>query len=257
MDKFSRFIDSNIKVPYESQISLWVYTIIKTKNLKIKFDEFIMSEQLIDDFNRDIKDLNFRKNLEKMITNNSKVIQAKLDELINTPWEVIKPVVWNNNLNNEYFIKNLTLSHRFEIYIDCEFKNRGIDIGLYYGRYGQHNGECEAGIEIKRDIKSKETGNLYIEYAERHYNNGPWVDSGIFKKDNTKYFLTGNIEEYYILNKQELKNLYEKVEKSNGKLNDGCKVVMAKRGTSKGFIIPKSVASKLSMSLDELVNIMR
>ena len=78
-------------------------------------------------------------------------------------------------------------------------------MGLYYGKDEQYyKGESELGIEIKRDIKASETGNLYIEYEERLRNRGQWVKSGILKDDNTKYFIIGDIGQYWILSKEQL-----------------------------------------------------
>ena len=103
------------------------------------------------------------------------------------PWTLVKHVVWNSNLGNEYFIKNLTLSHRFDIYIDCMFKRQRLDIGLYYGRDLQYSGENAEGIEIKRDMMVPKTGNLYIAYEERHCAGASsWVVSDVYKAETRR-----------------------------------------------------------------------
>ncbi|NRY63829.1 hypothetical protein [Clostridium beijerinckii] len=56
---------------------------------------------------------------------NQETITNLLKKLNDEPWNYVKPVIWRNNMGNDYVIKNLTLSHRFEIYIDCLFKSEG------------------------------------------------------------------------------------------------------------------------------------
>lgn len=151
---------------------------------------------------------------------------------------------------------DLTLSHRFEIYIERQLARRGVNLGLYYGRDQQYTqGENDLGIEIKRDIKSRETGNLYIEYAERLNQDGEWVSSGIFKDDNSNYFLIGDIDEYWIFKRNDLEDLYKAIVNNGGRLHNGCKKVEAIGGTSLGYIIPKSITNNMSLSLDQLVEI--
>lgn len=253
MDEFLKYIDAESKVSYESQIALWLYDVMISKNSKIKFEESLITENLIACFNNFLLNEKSKDDFREMIKGNQEVITYFLTKLNNEPWNYVKPVIWSNNVDNQYFIENLTLSHRFEIYIDCKFKNIGIDIGLYYGKDGQHNGECEFGIEIKRDIMSKKTGNLYIEYQERHYVTGDWVYSGIFKNDNTKYFLAGDIDGYWILEKKALIDLYNEIKMNNDSLSNGCRLVGARRGTSLGFIIPKNVADTMSLDINDLI----
>ncbi|NRY63828.1 hypothetical protein [Clostridium beijerinckii] len=88
---------------------------------------------------------------------------------------------------------------------------------------------------------------------ERHYVTGPWVYSGIFKSDNTRYFLTGDIDIYWILSKDDLIKLYDKIDSNGGCLINGCRLVKAQRETSLGFIIPKSVADKMSLDINNLI----
>lgn len=88
------------------------------------------------------------------------------------------------------------------------FRRHGYDIGLFYGKDQQyHQGETKAGIEIKCDMRLQKTGNVYIEYQERMTNAGEWVDSGILKQDQTKYFLIGTVEEFFILPRETAKLL--------------------------------------------------
>lgn len=253
MEEFYRLINAEEKVPYKSQISLWIYS--KMLNNNSTFDNFIMSEKLIDEFNKLIQDNEFRNKFQQMFISEKKTIDCLMNTFLEKPWKIIKPVIWNNNLDNPYFIKNLVLSHRFEIYIDCKFKDRDFDIGLYYGRDGQYNGENAAGIEIKRDMMINKTGNIYIEYSEKHYaNNHNWVNSGILKDDNTRFFLIGDIDKYYILQKNDLINIYQRIRENDKELIEkGCRFVSANRETSKGFIIPINVAKEIELTIDDVI----
>ena len=159
---FLKKINGQEKLTYESQIALWMYKMYIDQNYQLEYEDLIITEGLINQFNNSLNNEEFKNIFERLINNNKALITLMLRDFKETPWEFVKPVIWSNNVDNDYFIENLTLSHRFEIFIDTKFKNEGVDIGLYYGRSGQHQGECKLGIEIKRDMKSKETGNLYF-----------------------------------------------------------------------------------------------
>lgn len=252
MDKLLSFIKPQEKVSYESQIALWYFYNIEYRE-NIDFENYIMSEPLIYKFNNAIQNQSFKKKFITVLDKNIQEINRLLDIFHAEPWKIIKPVIWRNNLDNVYFIENLTLSHRFEIYIDYLFNNHGIDMGLYYGRDGQHNGETQIGVEIKRDMKLVETGNIYIEYAEKHNaNNERWVNSGILKNDNTRYFLIGDINEYYILRKRNLIDIYNRLIRKQ--YVHGCKMTGAGRRTSLGFIMSRSIAANITLSIQDVIN---
>lgn len=251
MERFYRPIDPQEKVPYESQIALWAYLALTGRSRR--FEDFVMSEALIKRFNADIRREDVRRQLDGILRREAATVDRLLQAFQTEPWTVVKPVVWNANAGNCYFIENLTLSHRFEIYIDCVFKVRGLDIGLYYGRELQYSGENAAGIEIKRDMMAVKTGNLYIEYAERHYAAGSWIASGILKDDNTRFFLLGDVGKYYILRKSDLLGLYEALTGTPPRpVPPGVRKAEAKRGTSLGFLLPARLAEGMAPPLAEL-----
>ncbi len=123
---------------------------------------------------------------------------------------------------------------------------------------GQYNkGENEKGIEIKNDMMYKKTGNLYFEYAEKSKGeNYLFVNSGILKKDNSKYFLIGDYDKFWIFRKKRLVEIYhEKKEEvknnSNSKSLRGIRFVQI--DTSKGYIFPIIEAEKEAISMAQLV----
>lgn len=249
----SFFVDVNEKISYEKHIFIFIY--IRMNNSNVKYEDVIFYEELLEDYNKFLEDDRNRSTFIDYLNSNKKVIDSILFKFKQSPWNYVKPVIWKDRDRSQYYITNLTLSHRFEVYIESLFASRGIELGLYYGKDDQYNqGETKLGIEIKRDIKSKETGNLYIEYAERLNSYGEWVDSGIFKEDNTRYFLIGDIDKFWILDKLDLIDLYHEISQSEfNRLENGCRFVKAGRGTSLGYIIPKDVVNQICIEFEDLV----
>ncbi len=95
-------------------------------------------------------------------------------------------------------------------------------------------GESVQGVEVKYDIRSYKTGNLYIEIAESRYKGTPLVPSGIYRKDNTVTWLIGTYHYAYIIPKSLLIAYHKKMQP---------KEFVIKLGTSKGFIIPKATVN--------------
>jgi len=81
-----------------------------------------------------------------------------------------------------------------------------------------------------------ETGNAYIEIAEKSDpKNDKYVNSGIYRDDNTWLWLIGNYTEIYIIQKNLLKMLVE-----TGRYRQ----VENDRKTSIGYLIPKEILKR-------------
>lgn len=126
---------------------------------------------------------------------------------------------------------------------DLLLKEIGISLSTYSSKKYQYNiGENKQGIEIKFDDRYKETGNLYIEVEEKsNANNWYYVNSGIYRNDNTWLYLIGDYNEVFIFSKKQLiimheKNIYK----------------LVKTPTSIGFLIPNKDAEKYSIKKFEL-----
>jgi hypothetical protein len=126
---------------------------------------------------------------------------------------------------------------------DLLLKEIGISLSTYSSKKYQYDiGENKQGIEIKFDDRYKETGNLYIEVEEKsNANNWYYVNSGIYRNDNTWLYLIGDYNEVFIFSKKQLIILHEK---------NIYKLV--KTPTSIGFLIPKNDAEKYSIKKFEL-----
>ena len=105
----------------------------------------------------------------------------------------------------------------------------GLPIISYSSKKYQHEvGENKAGIEIKNDQKFRQSGNFYVETAEKsNAENQYFVVSGIYRNDNTWLYILGDYETIYVFSKDQLKILHRK-----GRF----KLVETK--TSQGFLLP-------------------
>ena len=97
--------------------------------------------------------------------------------------------------------------------------NYGIVIQPYSSKKYQFEvGESLQGYEIKYDARStgdcthgycEATNNVAIEvYEKTNGNNDKWVASGILRKDNTIYYVIGNYDMCWIIDKMVLIRLY-------------------------------------------------
>lgn len=119
-----------------------------------------------------------------------------------------------------YYEKQLETGRQFQDVVTGELYQRGIVIvGYASRRFQRSHGENMLGAEIKRDGQFRETGNLYIEIAEKsHPDRATYVPSGIFREDNSWLFVIGDEETVYIFSTKYLRLLtksrgWRKVEK--------------------------------------------
>jgi len=98
-------------------------------------------------------------------------------------------------------------------------KNLGISITIFKSKKYQYNiGETVQGVEIKYDARStgdctykecKASGNVGIEVAEKtNASNMNFIESGIYRNDNSWLYIVGNYDCAWIFNKNLLKILH-------------------------------------------------
>lgn len=128
---------------------------------------------------------------------------------------------------NQYYKNCLEEGLAFQDYVTEKLYNLGIPLVTYSSRnYQLGVGENKAGIEIKFDRKFRETGNFYIETAEKaDPKNKNYVPSGIYRNDNTWLYLIGDYQTIYVFSKEQLKKCSDKFRK-------------VETPTSKGFLLP-------------------
>ena len=96
--------------------------------------------------------------------------------------------------HNGYYVKKLEEGLEFQDVATTALYQRGIVVVAYSSRRWQNErGENMLGAEIKRDGKFRQTGNLYIETAEKsHPDNPAYVPSGIMRSDNSWLYVIGD-----------------------------------------------------------------
>lgn len=184
---------------------------------------------------------NFKPTREDVEEYNKKVEQFK------KVWnedkgKIHKPISFNkqeevDEENN--FEGCMEIGHKWELYIEREFAECGINLGMYYDER-QFIGENEFGIEIKHDDKIQVYDRVYIEYDAINKDGSKFIDGGITKEDNSIYWLQGNESYgYFIFYKKDLYEIYKKV-KLEGQDIKGCSLRCRK--TSEGKITSHGVA---------------
>ena len=143
---------------------------------------------------------------------------------------------------NGYYQQKLEQGLQFQDFATRELYQRGIVVVGYSSKYYQNKcGENVLGAEIKRDGLFRDTGNLYIETAEKsHPDNENYILSGIFRKNNSWLFVIGDEKTLYIFSTKYLQMLsgrYRKVEKT----------------TSRGYLMPLDEAEKYCIRKIEII----
>jgi hypothetical protein len=148
-------------------------------------------------------------------------------------------------MTDEYKEK-LQAGLEFQDYVsDVLINELGIPVTSYNSVKYQYRGENRQGLEIKYDRRYSDTGNLYIEIAEKsNANNYSFVKSGIYRDDNTWLYIIGDYNKLFIFGKRTLILMHE----SN-------KYKYVEIGTSKGFLVPNKKAEKLSLKVINKHNI--
>lgn len=113
------------------------------------------------------------------------------------------------NYSQQVYLPQKEESEQFQDYLCEELNKRGFILQNYTSkRYQMQVGENVQGMEIKRDGKFRTTGNLYIEESEKSDpSNAKYVQSGIWRNDNTWLFGIGDEYEFFIFTVKTLRRL--------------------------------------------------
>ena len=138
------------------------------------------------------------------------------------------------------YYKQLADGNEYQDFVAEKLYEMGIAVISYASKKYQYTvGENRCGFEIKHDKKLAETGNLYIEIAEKNKaSNKSFIPSGIYRNDNTLLYIIGDYNKIFIFDKKRLRTIYEGkyYEKINGRY--------VEIGTSQGFLIPADYAEE-------------
>lgn len=142
--------------------------------------------------------------------------------------------------DNGYYAKQLEVGKEFQDFVTREMFRLGWPIVGYSSRkYQLQYGENIMGAEIKRDQRFRDTGNLYIETEEKaDPRNAIFVQSGIFREDNSILFIIGDDADFWILATRILRQL------AKAKIGGELIYRRVEIPTSRGFLLPIDHADK-------------
>ena len=144
---------------------------------------------------------------------------------------------------SKYYRQQLQNGQLFQDFVvDFCWTHLGLAVVQYNSKvYQQAVGESRTGVEIKFDMKFKNTRNLWIEVAEKaRPRPGAYAESGINRSDNTWLYCIGDYDKFYIFAKVFLVALAQ-----SGRyriLENGTK-------TSEGYLLPEKDADKYAAAV--------
>jgi hypothetical protein len=141
--------------------------------------------------------------------------------------------------NNGYYKEKLEQGLQFQDFVTQRmYLNGWVMVGYSSRLFQIKYGENIMGAEIKNDQNFRKTGNLYIEIAEKsHPDNDEFVASGIYREDNSVFFIIGDTQTFWIFSTKLLRLLAE-----CGRYRS------VQIPTSKGFLLPLADSDKYSIS---------
>ena len=242
-------------------LDIYIYNLICVRKLnKDSFSEndylsFCLTSSMIDDYNAAVR--NHDNNISDVINdfkNNNLALVSSFFSGYGTTFPP-KVIVWDQRYHTQYYIEKLQESFLFELYIYTLFLENGMDLNPYLTEEGQNTGENEKGVEIKNDTMYKTTNNVYIEYQEKsNVLNSVFVNSGILKDDNTKFFLIGDRDKFWIFDKQQLVALFNQEYAKNQRrmpLLQGIR--FAGNKTSRGMLLSVQIADQLTKTIVDVI----
>lgn len=145
------------------------------------------------------------------------------------------------NLQTSNYQTLLEEGLKFQDFVTMELMRRGVLTILCFRsqQYQYRVGESANGVEIKLDKRFRQTGNLYIEIAERTSTDKQFSPSGIHRPDNTWLWVIGDYKTLYIF----AKNVLQLVQK---------RFIPVITATSKGYLMPVGDAKKLAAKIIEV-----
>lgn len=126
----------------------------------------------------------------------------------------------------------------YQDFLVDKLAEHGILLQNYSSKQYQYDkGENRNGIEIKHDMVSLSTGNIYIEIAEKSDPaNERYIPSGILREDNTWLYLVGNYEFAYIFSKKLMQKWH---------YDKRFDPYYKETPTSQGYAIPEKIARNI------------
>ena len=143
---------------------------------------------------------------------------------------------------NEDFQIDLRAGQEYEDFVAEQLWHHRWPIYVYQSRKWQwKSGESVNGIEIKLDRKFRDTGNLFIETAERRTTTGAsqWRPSGIYDEHEPRILAIGDYRTIYLLGVRWL---------IHGLVNH----LEIEKGTFRGYVLKLSHAESSALDIIEV-----
>ena len=130
-------------------------------------------------------------------------------------------------------------AQQFEDHVERQLYQAGLPIGVHHSRHFQvRYGESRAGVEIKFDRMFRDTGNLFIETAERHHRDAELKPAGIYGKGCM--IAIGDYQRFWLFCMKTLRHLHKAHEKG------GPRYSRKETVTAEGFLLPVADASRFA-----------
>jgi hypothetical protein len=114
---------------------------------------------------------------------------------------------------DENYQNQLEDGQRYQDFLTKELSALGIIFQQYSSKHYQYTvGESHSRMEIKYDKKFSQTNNLWIEYQERKYPTGTYINSGILRDDNAFLWAQGDYNTLFIFCKRDLLHKLEGIQ---------------------------------------------
>lgn len=112
---------------------------------------------------------------------------------------------------NSNHADSFEVGNEFQDFVCMELAKQGIILqNINSKKFQYQTGENLQGFEIKFDGTSLKTGRLSIEVAEKKNGaNDFWVESGIYRGDNSWLYIQGNYSYFWIFSKNILQELHK------------------------------------------------
>lgn len=142
-----------------------------------------------------------------------------------------------------YYVDKYEQGAQYQDFIaDVLASQCGISLNAYSSKkYQFERGESASGIEVKFDDRMRETGNVYIEIAEKsHPEIDDYTPSGVCRNDGSWLYLIGDYEKALLMSKNQLRMMVEKDDVSLSKL----RIRKVQTPTSIGYLFPVEYCKK-------------
>jgi hypothetical protein len=132
---------------------------------------------------------------------------------------------------SDYYAEQLALAEAWERYIVARLRREGIPAERHDTKDSQiRYGDMRIGpdhVELKYDQKFVETGNLFIEVAEkRRAEQAQWMPSGIYASSLARWYGVGDHRDWFLFERVALRDVARPE-----------RIITIKRATSQGFLL--------------------